>query len=77
MQAAVTFQTQRIVPRVVGVGGRRRLALPAPEAGAPPLTIEEIERLPGRFDALADRAAAVRERLGQLTFYLFDPDSWR
>jgi hypothetical protein len=25
----------------------------------------------------AERAAAVRERWSQLTFFLFDPDSWR
>jgi hypothetical protein len=31
-----------------------------------------------RFVAgLADRVAAFRERWSQLTFYLFDPNSWR
>jgi hypothetical protein len=30
-----------------------------------------------RRDRLADRAAAFRERWSQLTFFLFDPNSWR
>jgi hypothetical protein len=33
-----------------------------------------LERIVG---GLADRIAAFRERWSQLTFYLFDPNSWR
>lgn len=32
---------------------------------------------PDDSDGLAGRLAAVRERWTQLTFYLFDPNSWR
>jgi hypothetical protein len=28
-------------------------------------------------DRLADQIADVREAFGQMTFYLFDPESWR
>lgn len=29
------------------------------------------------FETLGDRVARFRERWAQLTFFLFDPDSWR
>ncbi|HEX5823327.1 MAG TPA: hypothetical protein VFY18_02605 [Candidatus Limnocylindrales bacterium] len=74
----VVFRSERIVPR---------LGAPAPDApelvpasGPEPRllgSIEEIDDGTGPPDALFERLAAARVRLGQLTFYLLDPESWR
>ena len=76
----VIFRAERIVPRMAIPGELARARLRA----APPLaapadlgSIEEIDRRQGWSDALTDRLAAGRSRLAQLTFYMFDPDSWR
>jgi hypothetical protein len=77
----VVFQTERIVPRLGAP--RRPMSTAAPavraanEATQPLTSIEEIDRRPGWSDRLAERVAAAGARLGQLTFYLLDPESWR
>lgn len=50
-------------------------ARPATTGGA--LIVESVVPAAGPTDRLAERAAAVRERWSQLTFFLFDPNSWR
>ncbi|HEX3428264.1 MAG TPA: hypothetical protein VHS36_05605 [Candidatus Limnocylindrales bacterium] len=88
---AVVFGTQRIVGRLDLAGGRPRLvdapasthaARAAGQAGAGALgAIVEIVGRSGPGDAVAEpvseRLAAAADRWRQLTFYLFDPDSWR
>jgi len=41
------------------------------------VAIEGDRTLEWSVGGLADRIAAFRERWSQLTFYLFDPNSWR
>jgi hypothetical protein len=88
---AVVFGTQRIVGRLDLAGSRPRLvdavasehaARAAGQAGAGTLgAIEETVGRPAPGDAVAEpvseRLAAAADRWRQLTFYLFDPDSWR
>ena len=74
----VVFRTQRIVARL-GTPNRRGAgsgAMP-PTDRQPPSPIVEVDTQPGIADAAADRIAAARARWSQLTFYLFDPASWR
>jgi hypothetical protein len=76
----VNFRAERIVPRMAIPGELARARSrtePPPAAPAEPGSIEDIDRRPGWSDALGDRLAAGRSRLAQLTFYMFDPDSWR
>lgn len=76
----VIFRAERIVPRMAIPGELARArsrAAPPPTATAELSSIEEIDRRPGWSDVLSDRLAAGRSRLAQLTFYMFDPDSWR
>ena len=75
----VTFPARRIEPRVTrGHDPDVRLA-----AASPPdpidvsAAIEDIVGQPTTFDRIADRMAAFRARLAQLTFYVTDPESWR
>jgi hypothetical protein len=72
------------VPRFVGVTARPQRTGPAagtltreparePAAGA-----DWIELVGRPFDArLSDRLASIGEAWSQLTFFLFDPESWR
>jgi hypothetical protein len=53
-----------------------RLAESASDRQAPAAMIE-IDPRPGLAEAASDRLAAARARWSQLTFYLFDPASWR
>ena len=71
--------------RIVGVEPRLarpgRLAddaawIPA-AAGTATSDIEERALSTSGRSVLADRLGAIRERWSQLTFFLFDPDSWR
>jgi hypothetical protein len=52
---------------------------PPDEPGTPidPPSIVEPPREPSIADRLAEQVFWVREAFGQLTFYLFDPESWR
>jgi len=73
----VIFRAERIVPRLSVPGGHGRTAV-APASDPPtPASIEDLDTGPGRSDTLADRLEAAGARWRQLTFYLFDPDSWR
>jgi hypothetical protein len=74
---AVVFRTERIRFHL-DIAGARPGAILADErgSGAPP-AITEIEDGPGAGDALIERLEAMRARWAQLTFYLFDADSWR
>ncbi|MBA2721187.1 MAG: hypothetical protein H0U52_18385 [Chloroflexi bacterium] len=46
-------------------------------AGSPASVIEASPARPTPTSRIADRWTAVRERWSQLTFFLFDPNSWR
>ena len=50
--------------------------VPASDRQAPAAMVE-IDPAPGLAEAASDRLAAARARWAQLTFYLFDPASWR
>lgn len=72
------------VPRFVGVGARPlRIAQDAAtstgeRARESAVRADWIELVGRPFDArLADRLASIGETWSQLTFFLFDPESWR
>jgi hypothetical protein len=73
------------VPRFIATGermGHRQMPLPAifgPVASGEPLSEAVPVDLVGRpLDAvIGDWLASVGESWSQLTFFLFDPDSWR
>jgi hypothetical protein len=69
---AATARIDRVVPRLV-VG--RSMAGGAVE----PVDSPEVDDLVDVAveDPLLDRLIAARERWSQLTFFLFDPNSWR
>lgn len=85
---AVSGRLQGAVPRFAGWGpapirgvrapsaGLVELEPPEPHAGEP--RVDRVE-LSGRSldEALREQLAAIGESWSQLTFYLFDPDSWR
>lgn len=65
--------------RFVAAGSERRIP-PSPGTPTPPawLDREPIELLGRPFGArLAERWDDLRETWSQMTFFLFDPDSWR
>jgi hypothetical protein len=72
------------VPRFVGGGTAAAWPVEGrPAAGAlgaddPNLAADPVELVGGPLDvALGDWLASVGESWSQLTFFLFDPDSWR
>jgi hypothetical protein len=85
---AVSGRLQGAVPRFAGWGpvpvrdvrarGAALVELEPPEARAGEPRVDRVE-LSGRTldEALRDQLAAIGESWSQLTFYLFDPDSWR
>jgi hypothetical protein len=75
----VVFRTERIAARVATAERLVSRAYLRPDLEGPTTlgSIEEIERGHGAADALAERLAAARDRLSQLTFYLLDAESWR
>lgn len=75
----VVFRTQRIVPRMAAPSRLENAAVPPSNVDplSVPGSIEEIDGGHGAADALVERLAAARARLGQLTFYLLDAESWR
>jgi hypothetical protein len=78
MSASVVVRTQRIAPRLVLAAGRSsELGLADGGRASTVCSIEEIDVRPSVAERLADRLAAARARLAQLTFYLSSPDSWR
>jgi hypothetical protein len=50
---------------------------PSPAPAIETLIVEDDPALGNASSALIDRVAAIRERWSQLTFFLFDPNSWR
>ena len=74
---AATARIDRVAPRlVIGArpGSRRRpRALRAREPDESVVDVVAVDD----DDPLVDRLTAVRERWSQLTFYLFDAESWR
>jgi len=75
---AVVFRTERIQFHLDLAGGRRAAGSLASERGSgTPEALTEVEDQPRAGDALIERIEAARTRWAQLTFYLFDADSWR
>ena len=72
----VIFRTRRVVPRL-GTPSRHSGSTGAAPNRETPSAIVEIDPRPGLAEAASDRLAAARARWSQLTFYLFDPASWR
>jgi len=52
---------------------------PEPRGGVPADEPAVIDRFDGPTlgERISDQVAMLREALGQMTFYLFDPESWR
>ena len=73
----VIFRAERIVPRLSVPSGHGRAAAAPASAPTTPASIEDLDTGPDHPDTLADRLEAAGARWRQLTFYLFDPDSWR
>ncbi len=69
---AASGRVQRATPRLVRAGGVERSSVATPHS-------EEVAELVEVLDPgpLSDRWAAFRDRWSELTFYLFDPQSWR
>jgi hypothetical protein len=69
---AASGRVQRTAPRLARAGDVERSFLATPHSED---IIEVVDvRNPG---PLSDRWAAFRDRWSELTFYLFDPQSWR
>ena len=75
---AATARIVHVTPRLARAGGTvdwsTEAALAAPIED---LIVEANPPEPGAWAPITERAAAARERWSQLTFYLFDPNSWR
>jgi hypothetical protein len=71
----------RVAPRLARAGPvRDGVAEPWATPAAPaiePLIVEADPFIASDSSPLVQRVLAVRERWSQLTFYLFDPNSWR
>jgi hypothetical protein len=69
---AASGRVQRTAPRLVRAGGAEGRFVAAPRS-------EDVTELVDVRDPgpLSDRWAAFRDRWSELTFYLFDPQSWR
>lgn len=86
---AVSGRLQGAVPRFAGwgpvpvrdvrTGSVADVGAPEPfEARTGEPRVDHVELTGRSFDeALRDQLAAIGESWSQLTFYLFDPDSWR
>ena len=68
----------RVAPRLARAGTvRRGVAEPRPAPPIETLIVEADPAVAAGSITIVDRVAAIRERWSQLTFYLFDPNSWR
>ena len=77
---AAMARIERVSPRLVPAELRLETDPPwSRDAESPPtmILLQADDVLPGPAPTLPERWAAARERWGQLTFYLFDPQSWR
>ena len=68
----VSDRVPRAAPRLVRAGDGERGVGTDQQAGAP-IELADIRA----DDPWRDRLAALRDRWSELTFYLFDPQSWR
>ncbi|HEX5147780.1 MAG TPA: hypothetical protein VFW02_01775 [Candidatus Limnocylindrales bacterium] len=74
---------QGAVPRFAGAspgrgGAVAELTVDAPPASSEPSTADQIELVGRPIDeAIREWLASIGESWAQLTFYLFDPESWR
>ena len=65
-------------PRLAGATLRGETPIAAPARAASEAMILVGDRVVGHGpNRLAERRSAIRERWSQLTFFLFDPNSWR
>ena len=68
----------RAAPRLVRADARRDGFVESSSARVIDAQILESERsIEAASVGIGERVAAVRERWSQLTFFLFDPNSWR
>lgn len=82
---AATMATYAVHMRIEGVRPKRSPATAGRPTARFPTTPAEVEPgsapvdLVGRplGDMVAERWMRIREACGQMTFFLFDPDSWR
>jgi hypothetical protein len=75
---AVSGRIERVSPRLARGGADGNLATMEPDEDVIELVdVRTADPLIDRWAALIDRWAAFRERCSELTFYLFDPQSWR
>jgi hypothetical protein len=68
---AASGRVERVSPRLARGGADGNLATAQPDED-----VVEFVDVP-TADPLIDRWATFRERWSELTFYLFDPQSWR
>ena len=76
---AATARIVHVTPRLARAGGAADRSLDGALVAAPieDLIVEADPPESIAWGRIAGRAAAARERWSQLTFYLFDPNSWR
>lgn len=68
----------RAAPRFVRANGALERSFQAADAlPVEDLIVEAGPPVASAWGRVAERAAAAGERWSQLTFYLFDPNSWR
>jgi hypothetical protein len=68
----------RAAPRLVRANGAVERSIQAADAlPVEDLIVEAGPPVPGAWGRVGDWVAAAGERWSQLTFYLFDPNSWR
>ena len=74
----------RVNPRIARGPGHLGREVVAAQSWAGPMSVEELTVIGGGPASgmtagrrLRCRAAAVRDRWAQLTFYVLDPESWR
>ncbi|MDO8485924.1 MAG: hypothetical protein Q7S35_13360 [Candidatus Limnocylindrales bacterium] len=78
---AASARLQGAVPRFAGANARPTTVRPAAEplsASEPPYDADRIELVGRPLDErIEDWLASVGEAWSQLTFFVFDPESWR
>lgn len=76
---AVSGRIERVRPRIVVWAGLEHDSNGRPTGSDPPPSFPADVDLADTAvdDDLVDRLEAFRDRWTQLTFYLFDPESWR
>ena len=68
----------RVAPRLVRANGAPDRSIDGPLAlPVEDLIVEACPPVASAWGRVGERVAAAGERWSQLTFYLFDPNSWR